>query len=59
MKSVNTIWFLGPSLAKYIWYANNVNLMELATTCVLTVNNDVIGFGGLSDKRLKTNIKDL
>ena len=55
----NIMRFEVPESSYYEWYAANSLLMTLSNKGVLTVNNDIIGFGNLSDKRLKTNIKDL
>jgi hypothetical protein len=59
IKRDNIMRFEVPESSSYEWYASNALLMTLSNGGVLTVNNDVIGFGGLSDKRLKTNINDL
>ena len=57
--NTTTMWFSVPLSASYAWYAAGVFLMELSTGGALTVIDDIIGFGALSDKRLKTNINDL
>jgi hypothetical protein len=53
------MWFSGPLSTSYNWYSNGINIMNLTSGGQLTVNDEVIAFGGLSDKRLKTNINDL
>ena len=55
----STIWFSGPSATQYNWYANDILLMNLLTTGILTVKDDIIAFGNLSDRKLKTNICNL
>jgi hypothetical protein len=59
IKKDNTMRYEVPETSSYEWYASNALLMTLSNGGVLTVKDDVIGFGALSDKRLKTNIKDL
>ena len=54
-----TMWFSVPLNGLYNWYVNGNIIMNLTTTGQLTTLDDVIGFGSLSDKRLKTNINDL
>ena len=58
------MWFAVPYNANtttvcYNWYNGTNIIMSLTANGALTVTNDVIGFGSLSDKRLKTNINDL
>ena len=59
------MWFVVPApgaatTACFNWYTGGTTpVMSLTSQGELTVTNDVIGFGSLSDKRLKTNINDL
>ena len=57
--NTTTMWFSVPLSASYAWYANGNIIMNLTTNGQLTTIDDIIGFSSLSDKRLKTNIKDL
>ena len=55
----SNMWFSGPANMQYNWYANGSNIMNLTASGQLTTIDDIICFGNLSDKRLKTNINDL
>jgi len=55
----SNMWFSGPANMQYNWYANGTNIMNLTASGQLTTIDDIICFGNLSDKRLKTNINDL
>ena len=58
------IWFVVPTPVNntspcYKWYSGQNTIMSLTSKGELTVIDDIVAFGSLSDKRLKTNINNL
>ena len=55
----STLWYSVPSGGNHKWFSNGISFMNLTSTGLLSVYDDIIGFSAYSDKRLKENIKPL
>ena len=54
----STLWYSVPTTASHIFYSGGTPYVQINSTG-LTCAGDVIGFGSISDKRLKTNINKI
>jgi len=56
---LNTLWYSVPSGSIHNWYCGGISFMNLSSSGLLSVYDDIVGFSAYSDRRLKENIKPL